>query len=45
MDDGEQLQRLLKSGDKQRAKETASAKKERSRTEKQHSVFSSSTYG
>ena len=33
-DDGELLQRLLKSGDKQRANENASAKKELSRTEK-----------
>lgn len=33
-DDGELLQRLLKSDDKQRAKETASAKKELTRTEK-----------
>lgn len=33
-DDGELLQRLLKSGDKQRAKENASAKKELARTEK-----------
>lgn len=33
-DDGELLRRLLKSGDKQREKENASAKKELSRTEK-----------
>ena len=33
-DDGELLQRLLKSGDKQREKENASAKKELARTEK-----------
>ena len=33
-DDGELLQRLLKSGDKQRAKENASTKKELMRTEK-----------
>ena len=33
-DDGELLQRLLKSGDKQRAKENASTKKELTRTEK-----------
>lgn len=32
--DGELLQRLLKSGDKQRAKENASAKKELARTDK-----------
>lgn len=33
-DDGELLQRLLKSGDKQRAKENTSAKKELARTDK-----------
>lgn len=33
-DDGELLQRLLKSGDKQRAKESANSKKELARTEK-----------
>ncbi len=38
-DDGELLQRPLKSGDKQRAKETASIKKELTRTEKRLQEF------